>query len=150
AHVAVLQRRYGTTGPGHNRGFHFASGGNGNFCFWRTARRRGAAGNGFSWTTLPRHRSVLEGVDLAIELQGPLAGNGAPLGPGLKTTHQPQTWFPDCCTDVFSTREYWGGPKLGLSLPLAARCDVYALCPYSIGVHRRNRSIHRMAERKAG
>src|SRR5439155_1025705 len=99
--------------------------------------------NGEQPNEIVRRVSVIRGnVHFNIELQRPLARNGSPLSFSFEAAHQPHTWFTDCGTDIFSTREYWRRAQLGLSLHVAARRDVHAVCPHSTGFCRRNRSIH--------
>ena len=68
-----------------------------------------------------------KGVDCEIEIQRPLARNGAPLGLDAEAAHQPEARVVDCCAHIFSAGKHWGGAQLGLSLHVAARCNIHAV-----------------------
>ena len=78
---------------------------------------------------LPGDVALLARLDQPIDLHGPLARNGRPLGAGAQAADQRRARFVDRRGNVWPSGEDWRRAELGLSLRVAARFGVQPCMP---------------------
>src|SRR5262249_49052798 len=143
----VLHHCFASAIAGRNRKLQPAGWNNSNFRIREFAARRATTRTKVRRAAFSRNSPVLEDMDRKIEIQGPLARNGSPLGLDAEVAHQPGTRIINCGTHVFAAREDWWSSQLGLSLHLVAGCQLHALRLDSARLCRRSEGVHRMAKR---
>ena len=120
---------------------------NGNFHTWWKPLQGSTNGTGIRTAAVSGDKSLLESLDRTIELQGPMARNGKPFGADVEVADQPKTRVFDCCANVLVAGGNWRSTQLGLSLYVAARCHLHAVCAHSPGLCRGNGGVHWLARK---
>src|ERR1700735_2562164 len=87
---------------------------------------------------------LLEGLDGAEHLQGPLDGGGQPVGAAAEAIVFRRVWVDHCRAHLRAAGKYRWPAKLGLPVYLDPGCIFYGIFSYPAGLYEGGRFVYEL------